>query len=358
MPFFLAVPPTDHVSENAEVRILRESDAKKFREQQRKVIGGSAKVTAAIQKGAFRGTEVFEWDGTYNALLLTSFLYPTNSKTKAEWLRLVALIRQSDCVLMGASWEWRGEAPKGVPVEVTRGGEPLAKSKARLFEMQNSYRFQTSFVGRFGTRGSLLLELVGGEQMAAAGLPTVSSLGRNWCDATLTPEMKRVEKVEFPARAHRVLVGTWEEAKAKSDGIWPSAKGNFAVDAGTFGERKMLAWEQAKFEVFSPKKVADGIVAKLKPVTHKVTEAQFKVIKRQGRWVYLDRGRAYGLEIGTHLVARGATLHVLQYDPESQAFDVAIAMIRTEDAGAPLRAGDVVSFDLTKYPKKEVAPSR
>jgi hypothetical protein len=352
MPFFLAVPPTEHVSENAEVRLLREKDAMAFRAQLRKLLGGSDKTSVEIKKGAFRGTDIFSWEASYNGILLTTFIYSNRPGKNGEWLRLASLVRQSDCVLMGSSWAWRGEPPKGVPVDMKQGGAPLQDAKSRVFEAQNSYRYETAFTGHFSSRGKVLLETVGGERMAAAGVPTVSSLGRNWCDATLSPELKRNENVEFPARAHRVLVGRWEEEKTKVALDWPAVKGAFAVDAGTFGVRKTVAWEQTKFEPFAPVKVADGVVARLKPITHKVTDAQFKIIKREGRWVYLDRGRAYGLDIGTHLVARGATMHVIQYAPDAPDFDVAIAMIRTEDSSAPLRDGDTVSFDLTKFPKK------
>ncbi len=352
MPFFLAFPPTEHVSQNSEVSQTRAADTKSFRESLKKTLGAQLKPLSVVSKGAFRGTEVVAWNGKFNGIIYTAFLYPFGKKQDVEWMRVSALLRQTDCVLMGSTWEWRGEAPKDVPRNLLKGGSPLSASSERNFDSANPYRFEATVAGPFGQRSERLFEIVGGEALASAKIPAVSSLGRGWCDAIISPEMKPSNGTTYPARAHRLLVGQWEEKKADGKKTWPDIRGSFALNSGTFGERKQTVFEKKEFENFSPVTISDELLKKLAPVTHKITDEQFTVIKRQGRWVYLDRGKAFGLDIGIHLVARGATLHVVQYAPEEKEFDVAVAQIRSENPAAPLKVGDKISFDLTKLPKK------
>jgi hypothetical protein len=353
MAFFLALPPTEHISESAEVRFVRAKEAQEFRNTQKKMLGVSAKALVTLSSGAFRGTEVVPWDEKYNGIVYTAFVYPKDKNQSVEWLRLVALIRQTDCVLMGATWEWPGMALKDAPESLKGGGEKILQAKNRTFDLANTYRFEPLFSGPFASRGIRLLEIMGGEALAGARIPAVSSLGRGWCDAEFTPDFKRTQVATYPARAHRILTGQWQENTDGKKRSWPQARGSFWLSSGTFGERKETVFEQKEFQNFSPATISNELVKKLSGLTHKLTDTEFTIIKRDGRWVYLDRGRAFGLEIGTHLVARGAKLHVIQYAPEEKEFDVAIALVRNENVAEPLKVGDKVSFDLTKYPKKE-----
>jgi hypothetical protein len=243
-------------------------------------------------------------------------------------------------------------ALKEAPESLKGGGEKIVQAKSRTFDLANTYRFEPVFSGPFASRGVRLLEIMGGEALAGARIPAVSSLGRGWCDAEFTPDFKRTQVATYPARAHRILTGQWQENTEGKPRPWPQTRGSFWLSSGTFGERKETVLEQKEFQNFSPATISAELVKKLGGLTHKLTDTEFTIIKREGRWVYLDRGRAFGLEIGAHLVARGAKLHVIQYAPEEKDFDVAIALVRDENAAEPLKVGDKVSFDLTKYPKK------
>jgi hypothetical protein len=352
MAFFVALPPTEHISESAEVRRLREEQVRVFRDAQKKNLQVQKQNFSTLAKGGFRGTEIAEWGGKFNAIVYTAFVYPASKKQSAEWLRLSALVRQADCVLMGASWEWQGELPKGFPAELKKGGVTFAEARERTFEKWNPYRFEPGFSGAFAKRGEYLLGIIAGETIAAAGIPALSGIGRAWCDAVFSPEFGPSTAALYPARAHRVLKGQWEFRPRDLGLAWPEGRGAIWISSGTFGERKNTVYEQKDFAVFTPAKMAQEIVKKLIPETHKITEQSFSIIKREGRWVYLNRGRAFGLEIGMHLVARGAKLHVIQFAPEEKEHDVAIALVRNEDAAAPLKAGDTVTMDLTQFPKK------
>ncbi len=353
MAFFLALPPTEHISESAEVRFARAKEAQEFRNTQKKMLGVSTKAVTTLSVGGFRGTEVVPWDEKYNGIIYTAFVYPNDKTQSVEWLRLVALIRQTDCVLMGATWEWPGTAIKEAPENLKGGGEKIVVAKNRAFDLANTYRFEPVFSGPFASRGVRLLEIMGGEALAGARIPAVSSLGRGWCDAEFTPDFKRTQVATYPARAHRILTGQWQENSEGKKRPWPQTRGSFWLSSGTFGERKETVFEQKEFENFSPATISAELVKKLSSVTHKLTDAEFTIIKRDGRWVYLDRGRAFGLAIGTHLVARGAKLHVIQYAPDQKEYDVDIALVRDEDAAAPLKVGEKVSFDPAKYKKKQ-----
>lgn len=352
MPFYLAVPPTEHVEVSAEVRVARETDAQAFRNLHKKTLTSELKPIKSFETGAFRGTNVFNWGGNYNAIMYTAFVYPPNRTRGGEWIRLVALLRQSDCVLMGASWEWRGDPPKDVPSELNLGGTPVSEAKSRDFDSANPYRFEVNFIGEFAARATRLFEIVGGETLAAARFPVVASLGQSWCDAALLPDFKSVKEQSYPARAHRLIVGDWQEKKLSGGLVWPQMKGSFWLSTGTFGERKITVFEKKNYEAFLPKTFAVELTKQLVPVTHKITDQEFTVIRREGKWVYLNRGRAFGLAIGTHLVAKGATLHVIQYALDEKELDVAVAKIRDEDALSPIKVGDKVMFDLKKFPAK------
>jgi hypothetical protein len=335
------------ISENPELTTRASAQTKAYRDLQKKILG-VAKIRERIKYGTFRDTELLEWNGNFDAILYTAFVYPEGRKQGQEFLRLAALLRKSDCVNLGANWEFRGDATLGAPSNFVSGGVTLDKAAARQFERQNSYRFDTSFVGSFGYRGTVVMDLISSERFAAGGKPVVSSLGRGFCDAE-TPSIKREVVSGYPARAHRVVLFRLSQQKAKGRQLWPSATGTVVLSSGTFGERKMDLWSEAKPVPFDPDGIVGKIYGLLDPLTHRLNEQVFRILKRQGRWVYLDRGRAYGLEIGTHLVGRGASLHVIQYAPWEKDLDVAIALVRTEDPDSPLKEGESITFDPKIY---------
>ena len=375
MPALLVVPPTEFVTENIELRRPWEAEARAWRETQKQALGLTLPAEATLASGAFRGTEFFAKDDNESQILFTAFLFPPGAKGRSPFLRLAALLRQSDCVCRGATWDTNGATLPGLPTSLAQPVAGLDKAAKRTLDFQNTYRFDMQFSGPFSRHAQMVLDLVSAERFAAGGLPVVSSLGRLLCDAALTPPQK--EKLQggnssspetspqeiklgpglrengYPARAHRIVVGRFSQAttpQATASVHWPVMTGQISTVSGLFGDKKTTVVKVSGPKEFDPVSTANAAFDILAPQTHRLGDKGFRITRRQGRWVYLDRGRAYGLEIGQHLVSGAAKLHVIQYAPWTEGFDVAIAMVRQEPTDKPLKMGDTVTFDPSQFP--------
>ncbi len=117
---------------------------------------------------------------------------------------------------------------------------------------------------------------------------------------------------------------------------------------------KIMAGVEKNFQgAFNPIDIANNIVKKIIPTLHDLTQQEFKIVRRFGSWVYLNRGRAYGLTIGTRLVGENnSKLHIIRYAPYLEGeIDSAVAFIRHENKDIPLQVGDVLKIDQTVYPR-------
>jgi hypothetical protein len=393
----LFVPPTEFVTENPEVATRLRASAESFVNGKLAELGLRGAPRRTEMRGAFRGLREFEWNGPRDALLGSVFLLPSGKVQASEFSRVVFFVWRDDCLLAGANWE-PGTAPlRGMPTEAQRGGGSLAQQSARSPGGRSPLRWESSATGPHSKRLSLLFEAIGGEQLAAGGEVVNASLARLACkwipprqeplaaaatpnsvssNAEVTSDSKEkaapsaplswpavvptpaVRKPDFPRRAHRVVRA--ELTFSGPGDAWPGAVANVFTTDGVFGSRKETlvgADPEGKTSPFAPVSLAQAAARALAPSVHDVRQTSFAVVRRRGRWLYLNRGRAYGLEIGTHLIGPGgAKLHIIQFAPDDKGVDVGIALVREEALASPLKEGDVLTFDGTEFPLRS-APS-
>ena len=296
-------------------------------------------------------------------------------------MRLGALVWKKDCLFAGATWEKGAKPLGGLPKELEASpAAALAAAMKRAPLETNTVRWETQAQGIWAKRLQPVLEIVGGERLAAKGVPvnaSVSRLACKWIAAEEVPVKSAPAAApaaaptaapttqtpnSYPRRAHRMVYATIREGILKSgsarasEATWPRAAYETVWTGGVFGERREPIGASAKEPLpFAPVAIADAVAAKIPATLHDVRAQTFRVTRRQGRWVFLDRGRAYGLEIGTHLKGPGtARLHVIQFETGDTEPDVAIALVRSEDLANPLKPGDVLAFDPTQYPVQAV----
>lgn len=399
----LYVPPTEFVTENPEASAALRDAAAAYVNARLAELGVSGPPRRTETRGAFRGLREYDWNAPREAILGSAFLLPAGPRQASEFARVVSLVWRADCLLAGASWE-SGTAPlRDTPPEIQRGGAPLSQQMARAPEGRSPIRWESSAVGVLAKRLSLLMDAVGGERLAAGGFVVNASLSRLACKWTPRPVDTPAERVRqppapslaptppstplagwpavvpqastrvlaFPKRPHRLV-----RAEILSSGAvnaWPLATAKVSVADGVFGVPKAtLLGEQAAIQAatqadiqaqrraqpspFLPVALANSALQALTPKVHDVRETEFRILRRRGRWVYLNRGRAYGLEIGSHLMGPGgAKLHIVQFAPDEkgvEGVDVGIALVRTESLEAPLKEGDTLTFDTTEFPAR------
>jgi|GEM_PF-4865102 len=387
----LYVPPTQYVTENPEAAAELRASARAYVQRALRELGVQTRETKEETRGAFRGLKVFDLSGTRDAVLYTAFLLAPEKRQSSAFLHISALVWKKDCLLAGATWEKGDVVPAGVPAELFAAtGATLADALKRKAQEKNTVRWETRVDGPWASRLSLMLEAIGGERLAAQGAPVNASLSRLACkwiptdeqiarekngkdtiaasdkpaaaagSATPLPYVTpfksgAVENSSYPMRTHRLVQTTIKDASAptgrSATPAWPRVTYESSWGGGVFGEHREVLAAQSKSSPFLPVTLADAIARKVPSALHDVRAQSFRVVKRQGRWIFLDRGRAYGLEIGTHLQGPGnSKLHVIQFAPDEKEPDVAVALVRDEDKASPLKPGDTVEFDPTQFP--------
>lgn len=383
MPFFLTVPPAAFISENPEASLVLNAASQEYVQARvNELVGSQAKPSKEIFVGAMRGTRVYTWNKDYSAILYSAFLLPSGLSQKREILRVSSLVRQNECIHLGSHWESPAgmdalTRPEGLPVS----GPSLSAALARTPRTLSTIRFDSAFSGAMGERARVLFDIYGGEVLASQGLPVNSSVSRLACKWAVEKNVDGSVKVtEYPARAHRLVVarftlepgdaytvpqdsklsvsakGTSKAPQAAPPALfWPKLqKGSVTLNSGVFGDKTKTLIEIKEPTAFLPDRLLSTLMPALTLASHDVKQEGFKVIKRLGRWIFLDRGRAYGLEIGTHLVGpKGSTLHVIQFAPGEGNADAAVALLRTEDQQSPVREGDAIVFDPTVFPVRK-----
>jgi hypothetical protein len=393
----LFVPPVEFVSENREVSAPVRASAETFLEKRLAELGVRGAPARTESKGAFRGLREYQWNGPRDAILAAAFLLPNGRDQSSEFARVAALVWRADCLLAGAVWE-NGSSPlAGTPPTLMRSNGTLARARERTARSVSPVRWESRVEGGpLGKRLALILDAVGGERLAEEGWPVNATIARMACRWTppsvagerlpTTPTAANAapadanadanalagawpakvpgapaRKSVHPRRAHRVVRARVRLPDADPTTVpigpptWPRTSYEIAVAGGVFGEKRdtLVASPSPGGPPvpFDPSAMADAATRALGPLVHELEEAPFRITRRQARWVYIDRGRAYGLEIGTHLVGPGGSkLHVIHFAPDDAGVDAAVALVRDENADAPLKPGDVLSVDLADYP--------
>lgn len=339
MPFFLVVPPPTFVGIAPEPALALQKDAAAREAAALRELSAGAAPVATISLGAFRGARLFSWSRDFDAILhVTAIATPGKAPRWAT-----ALVRHDNCHFLGARWQTS---------EASALGTPLAEAAGRSFRSVNPHRYVLHFSKELSKNEESFFAIIADDDLARRGMPVVSSVGRAHCEVNWR-RMASVaqEKGKAPPlpRAHRLVT---LNLQGKTQGNEVRVTGTAMLTSGVFanlGQQLAAIQNPVRFDAESlARAINDTIVRE----AHVLDPVSFKVSRREGRFVYLERGRAYGLQIGMHLVGPGdSKLHVIRFFPETREIDMAIALIRREDAAAPLKAGDEISIDPTLYPK-------
>lgn len=342
----VALPPVV-LSDNVETKAQLSKTAQKYLLEKLQTLGVKEQQFEET-RGSFLGTRVFAWDNNFSAHLQVTFVTQIGSDTKREFLRIVSLVRREDCIHLGSTWETIEPLPKQAPQSLKSKIVALKEVTSRKFGPSSTLRLDSEFLGAAGSSFAAVFDASVSERLAAEGV-AVNTWNTQLACKWQPLGIKLVEsKFDYPARPHRIL-----RTKLILNGEnWPQFVGNSTFHNGVFGEAAKVAFKIEKPQMFEPNILADNLLPIAKQMTHNLTQENFRVLKREGRWVYLDRGRAYGLEIGAHLVGpSGSELHVIQYAKSADENpDLAVAFVRKESAESPVKAGDSIQFDLRSFP--------
>ena len=345
MASFLYVPAPTYITENPELAAKRNTALTAWTSSLLPLLGNPAE-TGKSERGAFRGARTFTYSGSDSAVLAVYALTMPGKIQSTEFIRVAALIRQKDCVLLGSTWQV--EMPLSstdIPSFLKQTSPTLQSVKSRTPRLSSSFQFKGVAEGSFASRSQVLFDLIGGERMAAKGYAVDSATSRMSC-AAAGPVSNA-----YPAKPHRLVIGRFQFLNPIA-GAWPQALSRVEWNAGVFGEKKQPLFESKTPVLWDPDVLLSASAFKvLEESAHDMNRPLFKVIKREGRWVFLDRGRAFGLEIGMHLQSNGgATMHVIHFAPAELQADVAVALVREEKLENKVKVGDEITFDNTIFP--------
>jgi hypothetical protein len=342
----LFVPPTQIIPFDAERLVEQRSAMDEFRAQA--VALWQTKPQDEITTGGFRRARSYEWNEPFNAILQTFYIYPTGFPQRAgQVAQVAALFKKDSCQFLGGVVVWGSEWAKSLPTgEIQNQLSKLKEASSRKFANAKSpVRLSTEGFGYWDTPLAWITEAYVGEKLAAEGLTVHSDLSGVACARSSEPVLKRGHR-----QVRLVLTGT----KPKEPERWPLVQGKASIIAlplnSAIDAVKPLEVQQG---AFAPQSLAARISSHLQPALHDLSEKNIKVTKRAGRFVTVERGLAYGLRIGMHLVGPdGAQMHVIRFENKNGAADAAILLIRKESKEKPLAEGAILQIDETQFPQK------
>ncbi|MES2613978.1 MAG: hypothetical protein V4591_01030 [Bdellovibrionota bacterium] len=327
---FLILPPVQFIADSQEIPKQIVQKAQAYQKNFLKDLNITT-TASTVTQGAYKGAQIFNWDQKYNGILMTSILFQKGQNFNKEWMRTATLLRQEDCIHMGSLWSFDN---KKISSFTSRVFNTISPVRMNLQAQFSDKRYSEIFN----------LELL--EEFSKKNVPTISDIGRLYCKAESFNTQKNEQKTEYPAKPHRIVNINVTENSQKIDYSMQMA-------SGVFGQKSKDINEKKTQEKFDPQKISKNFVEKIFPTLDDVSQEEFKITKRVGSWVYLNKGRAYGLSIGMRLVgAHSSKLHIIRYVPNPEGeLDGSIAFIRHEDKEAPLVVGDILKLDNRIYPK-------
>lgn len=345
MAFFL-LPPPQFIADNQEIPKQVILQAQNYQKNLLAELNITSKVSQ-VREGAYAGSQIFNWDQKYNAILITSFIFQKGKSFKKEWMRTATLVKQENCTYLGSVWSFNDK--KIIPFPIENSNVSLSSIASRTFKPVSPVKLdlQTHFSdARFENVFNLIFQ----EELAKKNVPVISDLARYFCKTEKLNNEKFTQNLEYSARPHRVIEIIMQETGKKGNSYLVSYE--YRMNSSVFGEKDKKNIEKKEQEIFNPVQISDNIAQKVVPALHDLSQSEFKIIKRVGSWVYINRGRAYGLLIGMRLTGAGAGLHIIRYAPElTEEPDASIAFIRYENKQSPLAPGDILKIDQTVYPK-------
>ncbi|MBM3381048.1 MAG: hypothetical protein FJY29_01230 [Betaproteobacteria bacterium] len=352
----LFVPPTQVIPFDAERLVEQRKAMDEFRAQA--VALWQTKPQDEIKTGGFRRSRSYEWSEPFDAILQTFYIYPTGlAQRTGEVAQVAALFKKDSCQLLGSAVVWGTEWVKALPSgEAQNELNRLKQASARKFENAKSpIRLSTAGYGYWDTTLAWISEAYVGEKLAGEGLIVHSDLVGVVCAKESKGALPGATASEpLLKRGHRQVRIVLRGTKPKQPERWPMVEGKVSVLALPLNTSiSALKPVELKQEPFAPKNLAAGVLTQVQPALHVLNEKEIKVTQRQGRFATVERGLAYGLRIGMHLLGPdGAKLHVIRFDNRNGSADAAILLIRKESKEKPLAEGAILQVDSTQYPTK------
>jgi hypothetical protein len=359
----LFVPPTQVVPYDAERLVRHQKAMDEFRAGVVKM--WNANPGEEIKFGAFRRARLYDWQQQFDGLLQTYFIFPGRSKLDSgELARIAVLIRKDTCQLLGSSTAWGSEWSAALPSGLS--GMDVAKIKeaaTRKFDnLKSPVRLTLETFGFWGPALAWATESSVAEKLSSQGIVVHSDLSGLACFKEIKKSEKQSDTAPVKAnsvepvlkKGHRQVRIRLEGLRPKEPQKWPQVAGKASFIALPFNsslKSKELFVE--KSAPFHPEKIAEIVSQELNSMLHPLSEKNIKISKREGRFVTVERGVAWGLKIGMHLTGPGGSeLHVIRFEPSPSVEDSAILLIRKESADAPLATGATLQIDARTFPVK------
>lgn len=365
----LMVPPSLSVPFNAEKNVEHRSEMDKFRTELVALWNGT--LTDEVKTGAFRRTRMYDWNLPFDGLLQTYFIYPKASNAKGKELaRIAALFKRDTCQLLGSVVIWGADYQQYIPK--TEKSDPVAQLKESTQRVdslnQSPVRLTTEGNSYWGTSVAWITESLLAEQLASKKLTVHSDLSGLAClraqsasdksEAKATSpeqEVPRNAETTFGARrGHRQVRVILNSSKPAEGQLWPIVNVRYSYIPLPLNVKlaEGRGGELSNSE-FAPQLISQSVAQNLEPLLHDLNEQSIQIVSREGRFVTVERGVAFGLRIGMHLEGpQGEKLHVIRFDKRRGLTDAAVLLIRTETKTAPLKQGDLLKVDQTAYPVK------
>lgn len=377
----LFVPPTQVIPFDAERMAEQRKVMDDFRSQAIALWQTTPKED--IKSGAFRGGKTYEWSEGFDGLLQTFFVFPsTTTKRTGEVARIAALFKKENCQILGSVVVWGTEWTKSLPDSLGKQElSQLKEASARRFdEVKSPLRLSLEGRGYWSKTIAWISDSVLGEMFAKEGLVVHSDLAGLACFKAITEKtadvadkkdsqmntssgneqslqkegLKPGSSAPEWRRGHRQIKVIIDGKKPREPLRWPSIDGSFSLISLPLNETAKSGQRERIVEApFSPAQIGAKVSEKLKPSLHKMNDKEIRISKREGRFVTVERGLAFGLRIGMHLVGPdGAKLHVIRYDNKNSFEDAAILLIRIDSKSKPLSEGAILQIDQAVYPVK------
>lgn len=381
MPVLL-MPPPQVIPFDPEKAVFHQKRMDEFRSEIAKL--WNATTQEETKFGAFRRARSYAWSESFDGLAQTYFLYPAFAKTNEnELAKIAVLFRKDNCQLLGSSVIWGTTWASSLPTELPQ--LELSQLKSAVTRKtptgKSPIRLSLDAVGYWNFPLAWLTEAYVSERLAAEGLVVQSDLAglacyretRSKSDASTlqkdplsqsqTSDKKPTDDSPNTAsvlpqwkRGHRQVKIKIQGYAPRNPQKWPQISGLINYLSLPLNlSRKVITLAKEKEEIpFHPDKIATQVRDEVRKSVHDVlNEKNIKVSRREGRFVFVERGLAYGLKIGMHLTGPdGAALHVIQFDRSSQFDDAAVLLIRKESPNNPIVEGSPLRVDSTSFPKK------
>ncbi len=344
MPY-LIVPPTQIYADYQEISPSVRSQMLQYQNGLLSQFNLSTpKITVAT--GGFIGTKIYEWKNSQNVILLTSMAFEKGSGFQKPPISYASLIDRDACVHLGSVWS----APAGLrlPFALDPNSATLPQFLERKLPNISPVHLNVRAELK-QPRWESLLKTVTLEMWTQKQIPMVSSVGTFYCEAQWEKSIEMTNPIKGK-KPHRIVDLSVKERSEEQKPVLLEAR--LELHSGVFGQTQP-PFQQAKNQVsFQMNKVTDDFVNNVTKNLVNLEEREFKILRRYGSWVYLNRGMAFGLKIGMRLVGPNkSTLHIIRYAPKLEGeLDAAIAFIRHESKDIPLKEGDVIRLDPRVYP--------